>query len=652
VSAILGVFGSSSPLSDADVRRMLNAMEQRGRDHVEIWRDGDCVLAVSRYDWEMAGPFSGGVLIASDDRYVVAADASIYYRDELLAALRAAGVVPTRKSAAYLVLAAYRAWGEECGNRIDSDAAFIVWDRHERQAVCVRDFGGKRPLHYARLGRELVVASTIGGVLAHPRCPTDINLRCVAGTIAGMHFSAGPETAYEAIRVLPHAHLMAWSERRISEPVRYWSVPVGQPQSSLPFEDAADHLRELLRVASRERMDANGVNTVWMSGGWDSTSVFGAAQLAARSADFEHPTLPVSISYPEGDPGREDEWIQSVADHWNAPVHWIDIADIPFLEREQERAAERDEPYAHLYRNWNSALARTSRAAGSRIALDGNGGDQLFQNSDVFLADLFRQGQWLTLAREWPTRKRGGAREFFSTVIKPNMGPGMRRAAAFLRGGRPFRDYIERPLPAWLTREAASRYDIEEHDRQFLARPLPVTLAEREIDWQFTSLYISRAFSLLTGLALASGVELRSPLSDRRVIEFALSRPWWERSSGTETKRLLRRAMKDLLPADVLAPRPRRTGITAGYSHRWMSEVFPRLLARTMEQPLLLERFGLVDGRLLEAACRRYPRTGDSATRTNMFYTVQAELWLRAHLSGESTGTSTSAGALMLQPTS
>src|SRR5690606_8178135 len=102
------------------------------------------------------------------------------------------------------------------------------------------------------------------------------------------------------------------------------------------------------------------------------------------------------------------------------------------------------------------------------------------------------------------------------------------------------------------------------------------------------------------------GVEVRSPLSDRRVIEFALSRPWWERSSGRETKRLLRRAMRGLLPDEVLAPRRHRTGVTGGYSHRWMVDVFPGMLEQTMRTPMLLEELGLIRSDELRRACAAY----------------------------------------------
>lgn len=630
MSAIVGVFGDAPSVTDAQIRAMLGRMSARGGDRLQIWRGGDAVLAVARHEWELDPTFSGPVLVVEDGAVVVAADASVYYREDLRRALRERGVSPAGDSPAHLILAAYRAWGDDCVSHIEGDFAFILWDRARRRVLCARDLGGKRPLHYAELGGELVVASTIGGVVAHPRCPDDLNLPILGATIAGLHFSAGPETCYTAVRVLPNAHRMSWSDGRLHGPVRYWEVPVNAEPSRLSHEDAAVHLRELLATAVRERLQPGAVNAVWMSGGWDSTAVFGAACHVIRRDGLDAAVRPVSISYPEGDPGREDEWIQAIADRWGGAVHWIDIADIPFLEREEERAAARDEPYAHLYERWNGALAAGARALGARVAMDGNGGDQLFQNSDVFLADLFRAGRWWTVAREWRARPRGGFRPFFKWVIQPNLPEPALRLAAWLRGGRRLKHYLERPIPSWLNPEFVARHELEARDREFLTREIPATHAGREIDWHFTSLFVSRAFALITGFALREGVEVRSPLSDRRVIEFAVSRPWWERSSGKETKRLLRRAMHGLLPEEVLAPRPYRTGITGGYSHRWMVEVFPGLLERTMREPLVLEELGIVRAEELRRACAEYPRRRDAATRVGLYYTLQTELWLRA----------------------
>lgn len=632
MSALLGLFGGGGARTTDDVQGMLRAMRSRGLECIESWSDENALLVVGRYEWETDPDFSGATAIADDGRFVVAADASIYHRAALLRSLDLEGIRPNGQSSADLILAAYRAWGDGCTDHLDGDYAFVVWDRQLRRCTCVRDFAGKRPLHYAALGNEFVVASTIGAVAAHPRCPPDLNVPVIAATSAGLILSAGPETAYRAINVLPNACRLTWSSRGAGAPVRFWNPPVGQSGSPLSHDEAAEELRELLVDAARERMPRTGPSSVWMSGGWDSTAVFASAQVVAQREGRPKP-VPISISYPQGDPGREDELIAAVAGHWSTDVHWLDIGSIAFLDREEERAAGRDEPYRHLYENWNAALAAGSRASGSRVALDGNGGDQLFQNSDVFLADLFRQGKWLTVAREWPTRPRGGYREMFATVIQPNLGPFLLKAASWARGGRPLHHYLERKIPPWIRGNFVTENELAERDLEFLTRPVSPSRAEREIDWYFTCLFVSRAFAILSSLALESGVELRSPLSDRRVIELALSRPWWERSSGTETKRLLRSSMRGLLPDSVLAPRTHRTGITSGYSHGAMTKVFPRLLEQVRRTPLLLEELGVVDSRTFyEAATSYAERGGSSFIRVNLFYTLQTELWLRARM--------------------
>ena len=637
MSAVLGVFGERVPLTDEELRRMLAAMAPRGADHVAVWREGSVVLAVQRFDWEMAPGFSGSALLAQDERYVVAADASLYYRHELRRTIQQLGVVPGQTdSPAELILAAFRARGVRCVDHLEGDFAFIVWDRQRRQAMCARDFGGKRPLFYAALGRELVIASTIGAAVAHPRCPSDPNLPVIGATAAGLLSSAGPETCYAAVRSLPTAHSLEWNSRGIQGLSRYWSLPVNPDADSRPLDEAAEHLRHLLCAATTERLDPRGPNTVWMSGGWDSTSVFAAAQEGARSAGLGKP-VPVSITYPEGDPGREDDWILDVANRWESPVHWLDIASIPFFDREGERAAGRDEPYAHTYEIWNRALAAGSRACGARVAFDGNGGDQLFQSSDIYMADLFSQGRWLRLWREWRSRKRGGARRFFATAVQPNLSDRLLRLAATLRRGRPLRHYLERRMPGWMDARFIARHRLVERDLEFINRPVEGSHAAREMDFYFSCDALARAFSHLGTFALTEGVELRSPLYDRRIVEFAVARPWWERSSGVETKVLLRRAMRGLLSEQLLAPRAHRTGITAGYSHAWVRDRLPAIVDETLRAPMLLEELGIVDSQAFRRASATY-RGYDGWACANLANTLRAELWLRARFGSVNAG--------------
>jgi asparagine synthase (glutamine-hydrolysing) len=131
--------------------------------------------------------------------------------------------------------------------------------------------------------------------------------------------------------------------------------------------------------------------------------------------------------------------------------------------------------------------------------------------------------------------------------------------------------------------------------------------------------------------ALEEGVEVRSPLFDDRIIRFAARRPRAERTDGTETKRLLRAAMRGLLPEHVLASRAHRTGTTGYYFARSLRAALPALLEGPGREPLLGE-LGVVDPGMLRRCADEYLRGSQSHLGLPLFLTLQTELWLRAHL--------------------
>jgi hypothetical protein len=155
------------------------------------------------------------------------------------------------------------------------------------------------------------------------------------------------------------------------------------------------------------------------------------------------------------------------------------------------------------------------------------------------------------------------------------------------------------------------------------------THAAAETAWYWSSPFIHRAVAHLGTFALEEGIELRSPLADRRIVEFALRRPREERAAGPETKRLLRAAMEGLLPDAVLAPRPQRTGTTDGFSHDRMRREFPALLRDQLSQPLRLEELGIVNSKTLRRAAASYRERGQSELRVALLWTYHTEQWLR-----------------------
>lgn len=629
MSGILAVIGAAGTLPGDDlVATMLGTMRGRGGDLSGTWRDEQALLAVARHEWELGHSFAGGVAVAHEHGVAVVADGTLYYRDELFARLRVAGCEPSRTTPTHLVLAAYRAWGERCGEHLEGDIAFVVWDARRRRVLASRDFGGKRPLYYAQVEDMLIVASSISAVLAHPACPSTLNLTAIAEDAAGLSSGTG-ETSYLATRALLGGHRLLWSAGSAPEIEREWNPPAPNDSDTRDFASGAEELARLLRRATAERLPRDEGSAVWLSGGWDSTAIYGFAQQVRAQRGDTSPFAAVSMSYPAGDPGREDELINDVTAYWNTAPHWVDIRETPMFH-ESVAAPERAEPFTHPFEMWNRTLARGARNAQAHVALDGVGGDQLFQVSDVYLADVLRSGRLHTVAREW--RARGlSLRQvgpFWEWVVRPALGSRVCAAIDRLRGRR-FTHYLERRVPAWIRGDFAQQHDLLGRERSTTPIDTGLTCASHETQWYLLHPYFPRVFGCVAEIALSEGVEMRSPLYDRRVVEFALSRPRSERALGGETKRLLRHAARGLLPAHVLAPRRNRTGVTSGYFSRSMREHLPLLVAEATRDSLLAD-LGIIEPAQLRQAADRYLAGTDQSIGGPLFFTIQTERWLRA----------------------
>ncbi len=623
MSGFLCVFGPK-PVDDALWVAARSRLSALGSERWQVVRRDGGAIGLGRYAWEDGSAFSGDVLVAEEGPLLVAADASLYYREDLRRELLAAGAPPRSLAPAHLILSAYRAWGEDLCERIEGDFAFVIWDRGARRVLAARDLTGRRGLYYVQDGDRFAISSSVGALLELPFVSRELNLSCIGAQAAGLLWSSGSDTAFRDVQVVPAAHAMGWDGPVLSRPHPFWVPPLAPARESCGQDEAAATLRGLIEDAVEQRMSPD-ITTVWMSGGWDSSAVFAAGR--SRMSDTDR-LRPISISYPEGDPGREDDFIQAIAGRWDADVHWIDSERIPLLEGLATRAGDVDEPPAHLYELWNVALARGTRAVGSRVALDGGGGDQLFQVSDIVMTDLLRAGQWGQLVRH--ARARGlGTRRAFRASVQPLLPRWVLRTAQRVTGRRMPLHYMERPAARWVRRDFVDRHGLRERDLAVLDAPDTASLAQAETAmyllnpiWGWGASYMHRAL-------LIEGVEGRSPLLDRRVVDFALRRPVAERSQGRETKILLRKSMAGLLPAEVLAPRRYRTGVTVGFSRARMRSAYPALFAEAFAQDLRLVDLGIVDAEKLREAAAKWRERGDEFERVNLFHTLKVEFWLR-----------------------
>ncbi len=626
MSGILAVLGSNREPSRVDAA--WDRVQHFGGSEAQRLDVQEAVFGVARREWQRTDDLAGRSLIVQEGGLVVLSDATLYDRDGLARALRLKGEPPRGSDPAHVLAAAWRAWGPTMVEYLIGDYAFVIYDAERRVSFAARDPMGSRPLYYATRPQSVAVASSSRAVASWKGSIGDLNLSCLGAQVAGTVLSMGTDSVYSGVEVLRPGYSLTFEDGG-THTRRFWYPPSRPDTAPTTVAEAAPAFRDLLMRVVSDRLGA-GTSTVWMSGGWDSTAVFGAGR-AALSAQGEQgqSLLPVSIRYPSGDPGYEDPWVEATATRWGAPIEWIESEDVPLLQGFEQRAAESDEPPAHLYERWNVALARGTRRLGARIALDGCGGDNLFQVSDVVMADALRRGRVSSAVRMARARRPLGWRYLVRHALIPLAPAGMLRALSrAVRRNVPLH-YMEMDRAHWVPDQFVRTHGLRERDLAVLDELEGNTHAQSENMAYVTLPALAWGGAYMRGVLLREGVEARSPLLDPRVIDFALRRPVSDRVSEVETKMLLRTAVKGWVPDEVLASRRFRTGVTSGYSRRRMAESYPGLLDRLFSQPLRVADLGVVDPTALRHAADEWRAGRGDHFRTELFNTMRVEFWLR-----------------------
>jgi asparagine synthase (glutamine-hydrolysing) len=497
---------------------------------------------------------------------------------------------------------------------IKGTASWVHWDEPSGTLVLSADRIGLTPLYSAlRSDGSVVVADSAREAAALLSGPMRPDAAALVAHLCGLPAPDG-QSCYEGVRaILPGIVVTLTSDRSRVEV--YWRPRLEPP---LAFEGDADYARAyralLTRIVS-EYAGAGVATALTLSGGLDSTSI--AAVLLA--ADPRPEAVAVSLSAPELPSADETPWIRAVAAFLGLDPIWI-----RFDEHWPLRAFERDGPapdsafclpYDGAWRAMNAA----ARSRGARVMLAGHGGDELLGGNVFPYVDLLA-------ARRW--------RDFVSNLT------------AHLRGRRPgvtmtssLRDLLLRPLvrsvvpgwpsrdwpgpPAWLTPRARGIW----RDSVRGAPSVPRGSAAR----RQRLVRVLRGDMARTGehhvrVAASYGLDLRLPLLDHEIVEFALSLPPDQAVRGGVRKWIVRQAMRGRLPEAVL-DRTDKTYPTAvaerGLKQREVERVWSYLTdMRTAD-------LGLVDERRAREAYRAYL---NGTTRSSLFWhTITLEHWLRTY---------------------
>jgi len=555
---------------------MAGELRHRGPDGVGLYLDRRFGMVNTRL---AIIDLAGGDQPLSDERgrYWVMQNGEIFNYRELQDELAALGHQFATNSDTEVLAHAFEEWGVGCLDRLNGEFAFAVWDRESSELFLARDRFGVRPLFLLEWGGRLSFASEAKALLRHPDAARALD---PAAIVQAFTLWATPptRTAFPGIRELPPGHWLRVRPDGSVEQRRWWDLRFLPPNECRPdAEDVlADELAALLDDATRIRLRADVPVGTYLSGGLDSSAVTALAQRHTR-----HPVRAFAIGFTDT-AFDETEQQNQVASWLGTEVTRV-VMDAPAIAELMPRVAFLTEkPTLRTAPAPLLKLSETVRASGYKVVLTGEGADEMFAGYDVFKLDKVR--------RFWARQPDSALRPRLLQRLYPYLAQDLGRAGRMLpnvfRGGltntddvlyshRLRFDHAARAL-RFLTDDAVERARAAGDPIEGLAARLPGDLAASSTLGRAQYIEI---ITFLTGYLLHSqgdrmlmgnSVEGRFPFLDHRVAEFAARLPDGAKLRGLEEKYLLRRAVRPLLPPDVVRreKRPYRAPILRAFIGR------------------------------------------------------------------------------------
>ncbi len=475
----------------------------------------------------------------------------IYNFQELRRELEGLGHAFATHSDTEVILRAWASWGEESLTRLNGMFAFAIWDPRVRRLVLARDRVGKKPLYWFNDGKRLAFASELKALRALAGCPATVDAQAL-DCYFSLGFIPAPSTIYRGVSKLPPAHWMV-ADARSPQPRRYWRLDPGEA-APMSMDEALEALEPLLDDAVQSRMISEVPLGAFLSGGIDSSLVVGTmTHFSGR------PVVTNTIGF-DDDEFSEVAVARATAGHLQTNHHEYQVrADA--VEVLPQIARHCDEPLADASTVPTWYVCREARKSVT-VALSGDGGDESFGGYTF---------------RYRPHRAESGLRAAVPAPL---------RALMFGPLGRfwPGAAWLPRPLRLKTIFENLAVSDVEAYYRDLIwLRPdIRERLYGRRLQGALAG-FTPREFiyPLYTGsggrdavsraqladvagymtddvlvkvdrMSMAHSLEVRSPLLDYRLLEFAAKLPDALKLGDGRGKVVLRALAERRLPSEIL----------------------------------------------------------------------------------------------------
>ena len=544
MSGFFGVYHRDGRPQDSSIlSRLAESMEHRGPDGTDVWQNGSialghCMLRTTPESLNEKLPYAD-----NNTRLVITSDARIDNRDELASQL---GLPERLKSGipdSQMILAAYNKWGEKCVDYLLGDFAFAIWDTKQQQLFCARDNFGVKPFYYYISKTAFVFGSEIKQVAEHPLVSMRINEGILTEYLAN-YFISKDETHFIDIKRLPAAHYMIINphKERIEN---YWKL---RPQKRVTYKQESEYVEHFLDVfgcAITCRLRSDGKIGANLSGGLDSSSIVGMSYYLDGFLNKSNVET-FSLIFP-GKLCDESEFINAVNQKWECPSHKFAFHEYKKLSLENHIKNTMEIPDPPNL-TMMDPLMKEIEHRNIHVMLSGIGGDEIFYGSPYVYLDLFLNRKLKCMIEEFQLRAKSGTKKEFLRIIANVVWPILPKSIR----GKLLLNRFSLQCPPWLSdRVITNLLERARKNSQIWGEEFK-NLSDRTIFIRLMEPWLANVFELNDRYSSYHHVENRFPFLDRRMVEFALAIPEYERSRKNITKYILRMAGKNLLPQNVI----------------------------------------------------------------------------------------------------
>lgn len=567
-------------IGPGDLERMDSVLAGLGPDNCGRWFGGSIGLGCRLMRFTHEDLFETQPLPSVDRNKILVCDARIDNRLELAAALGIPAAVTHSLPDSAFIMQAWERWGEDCVEHLVGDYSLALWDDSQQKLTLARSALGGRPLFYYSSSGLFAFSSVPKGLFALPAIPRRLNLERIADYLVQAPIEPGTSFFLDICRL--HAgHILTVSTGMVRVR-KFWRPELTRNIRFARDEEYVDAFNEVFERVISDHIRSSSSVGVMMSGGLDSSSV---AAVAASQFKRQGKCLATFTEVPpagfdgnifNGRYADETPYVQAMSHRYDAiDLHLVRTDGQTYLDGLDRFFATANMPFRNASnRVWYEAILQQARNQGVHVLLTGAQGNlTISRNGYDLLQLLLRKGHWVRALREARALGNGAAlRTLVGQGVMPMLPNSLFTAVQTMRGksnraaGQPpwqaysviNPDFAKSQRVAERAREkgcnflSRTSYDM----RSTYAKILPgLTMTTNDINHAYRELY---------------GVDVRDPTADNRIFEFCHALPEEQFLKDGVSRRLIRRAMADKLPAEILSNRLR--GLQA-------ADWFERLLA-------------------------------------------------------------------------